>query len=122
MTFGKAVRQKISNNLSTNGKVEPQEFTEVRATVAGLVQRLPVHQGDTVKQRQVFAELVQAGLEGELESAQARAAQARADLSTLTAGGRSADIAEIDGQISRFCGRQRRAGRAGNDANRLIGW
>jgi HlyD family secretion protein len=98
--FGKAVRQKISNNLSTNGKVEPREFTEVRATVAGLVRRLPVHQGDTVTQGQVFAQLEQAGLEGELESAQARAAQARADLSTLTAGGRSTDLAEIDGNLA----------------------
>lgn len=98
--FAKAVREKISNNLSTNGKVEPREYTEVHAAVQGLVQELPVHQGDVVTQGQVFARLSQPGLEDELQSAEARAAQARAELSTLTAGGRSADLAEIDGNIA----------------------
>jgi HlyD family secretion protein len=98
--FAKAVRQKISNNLSTNGKVEPEEYAEVRADVPGLVRRLLIHQGDTVAQGQVIAELSQPGTEEELQSAEARAAQARADLSTLTAGGRSADLAEIDGNLA----------------------
>ena len=98
--FAKAVREKISNNLSTNGKVEPEEYTEVRAAVQGLVQRLPVHQGDIVTQGQVFAELSQPGVSEELQSAEARAAEARAELSTLTAGGRSADLAEIDGNLA----------------------
>ena len=97
--FAKALRQKISNNLATNGKVEPEEYTEVRASVQGLVQRLPVHQGDMVAQGQVFAEISQPGLEQELQSAEARAAEFRAELSTLAAGGRSADLAEIDGNI-----------------------
>ena len=98
--FAKAVRQKIANNLSTNGKVEPQDYREVRAAVQGLIARLPVHQGDTVAQGQVFAEISQPGQQDELQSAEARAAQARAELSTLSAGGRSADIAEIEGNLA----------------------
>ena len=35
--FAKAVRQKISNNLSTNGKVEPEEYLEVHADVQGMI-------------------------------------------------------------------------------------
>jgi len=98
--FSRAMRQKISNNLSTNGKVEPEEYAEVRAGVQGLVQSLAIHQGDIVAKGQAIAELSQPGLEQELQSAEARAAQARADLSTLTAGGRSADLAEIDGNVA----------------------
>jgi HlyD family secretion protein len=98
--FARAMRQKISNNLSTNGKVEPEEYAEVRAGVQGLVQSLAIHQGDIVAKGQAIAELSQPGLEQELQSAEARAAQARADLSTLTAGGRSADLAEIDGNVA----------------------
>lgn len=98
--FAKTLRQKISNNLSTNGKVEPEEYMEVRAGIQGLVQRLPVHQGDVVTRGEVFAELSQPGAQEELQSAEARAAQARAELSTLTAGGRSSDLAEIDGNIA----------------------
>jgi len=98
--FARAMRQKISNNLSTNGKVEPEEYAEVRAGVQGLVQSLAIHQGDIVAKGQAISELSQPGLEQELQSAEARAAQARADLSTLTAGGRSADLAEIDGNVA----------------------
>jgi HlyD family secretion protein len=98
--FAKAVRQKIANNLSTNGKVEPQDYAEVRASIQGLIARLPVHQGDRITQGQVFAELSQPGLAEELQSAQAREAQASAELSTLAAGGRGADIAEIEGDLS----------------------
>ncbi len=98
--FAKTARQKISNNLSTNGRVEPEEYTEVRADTQGLIQRLPIHQGDVVTKGQTVAELSQPGLEQELQSAEARVAQARADLGTLTAGGRSAELAEIDGNIA----------------------
>lgn len=105
--FAKAVREKISNNLSTNGKVEPEDYVDVHADVQGIIQRLPIHRGDMVKQGQVIAEVSQPGVEDELQSAEARAAQARADLSTLMAGGRSADLAEIDGNLAVL--RQQRA-------------
>jgi HlyD family secretion protein len=98
--FARTVRQKISNNLSTNGKVEPIEYTEVRVDVQGLIHLLPVHQGDVIAKGQVMAELSQPGQEEELQTAEASAAQARAELSTLTTGGRSADLAEIDGNLS----------------------
>lgn len=98
--FAKTQRQKISNNLSTNGKVEPEEYIDVHADVQGLIKRLPIHQGDTVNAGQVIAELSQPGLEDELQAAEARLAQARAELSTLTSGGRSADLAEIDGNLA----------------------
>lgn len=97
--FTKAARQKIANNLSTNGKIEPQEYTEVHATIGGLIAKLAVRLGDTVTKGQLFAQLSEPGGEEELQSAEARAAQARADLSTLSAGGRSADIAEINGNL-----------------------
>src|SRR6185312_2038712 len=72
------------------------------ASVQGLIARLLVHQGDTVAQGQVLAEISQPGQQDELQSAEARVAQARAELSTLNAGGRSADIAEIEGNLAVF--------------------
>ncbi|HVW08394.1 MAG TPA: efflux RND transporter periplasmic adaptor subunit [Bryobacteraceae bacterium] len=118
--FAKAVRQKIANNLSTNGKVEPQDYAEVHASVQGLISRLPVHLGQTVAQGQVFAEISQPGLQDELQSAEARAAEARAELSTLTAGGRSADVAEIEGNLS-VLRRQRESAQATVDSlQRLV--
>ena len=83
----KATRQTISNVLSTNGKVEPVDYVDVRVETPGLVKKVLVHTGDSVSKDQVLAQLSEPGLEQELEAATAREAQARADLQTL-AGGR----------------------------------
>jgi len=118
--FARAVSQKISNNLSTNGKVEPEDYTEVHADVPGLIERLPIHQGDSVTKGQVIAEISQPGLNDELESAEARAIQARADLGTLTGGGRSADLAEIDGNLAVLRKQREEAAAAVDSLERLV--
>jgi len=100
--FAKATRETISNVLSTNGKVEPAEYQEVRVETAGLVKRVLVHAGDTVRKDQVLAELSEPGLAQELDSAVARESQARAEQQTLQNGGRSAETAELDGMINRL--------------------
>lgn len=100
--FAKAVRGTIENTLSTNGKVEPVDFIEVRVETAGLVNRLLVHAGDNVRKGQVLAQLSEPGLQQELDVAEAREAQARAELNTLQSGGRSAETAELDGTISKL--------------------
>jgi len=102
VSFAKATREKISNVLSTNGKVEPAEYVDVRVESSGLVKRLLVHAGDSVRKDQVLAELSEPGLQQELDAAIAREAQARANLQILQAGGRSADTAELDGTLSRL--------------------
>lgn len=118
--FAKTARQKISSNLTTNGKVEPIEFAEVHADAQGLIQRLPVHQGEMVSQGQLLAELSQPGLEQELQAAEARAAQARADLSTLSSGGRVADLAEIDGNLAILRKQREQAAATVDQLNRLV--
>jgi HlyD family secretion protein len=100
--FAKTTRQTLSNVLSTNGKVEPADYMEVRVESPGLVKQLLVHNGDSVRQDQILAQLSEPGLQQELEGAVAREAQARADLQTLQGGGRSSDTAEIDGSLSRL--------------------
>jgi HlyD family secretion protein len=100
--FARAMRATISNVLSTNGKVEPSEFIDVRVESPGLVKRVLVHAGDSVRTGQVLAELSEQGLQQELDAANAREAQARADLETLQAGGKSSDTAELDGSLNRL--------------------
>ncbi len=84
--------------------MEPVEYTEVRADVPGLIARLARSiLGIRLRARSVNGrELSQPGLEQELQTAEASAAEARADLSTLSAGGRSGDLAEIDGNVARL--------------------
>jgi HlyD family secretion protein len=99
--FAKAARETISNVLSTNGKVEPVEYIDVRVESPGLVKRVLVHGGDSVRKDQVLAEMSEPGLQQELEAAAAREAQARAELQTLQGGGRSSDTAEIESSLNR---------------------
>jgi HlyD family secretion protein len=100
--FAKATREKISNVLSTNGKVEPADYVDVRVESSGLVKQLLVHAGDSVRKDQLLAELSEPGLQQELDAAIAREAQARASLQILEAGGRSSDTAELDGTLNRL--------------------
>ncbi len=100
--FTKVTRETISSTLSTNGKIEPAEFVDVRAEASGLVRRVAVRLGDTVRAGQTLAELSQRGAEEDLHAAEARLAQARAALETLRAGGRLSDQAELEANLQRL--------------------
>jgi HlyD family secretion protein len=106
MAFAKVTRETISSTLSTNGKVEPIEYVDVRAEASGRVRRVFVKLGDTVRAGQTIAELSQPGTAEDLQVSEARVEQARAALATLTAGGRSSDQAELDGELNRLKGQR----------------
>lgn len=99
--FAKAVRETISNTLSTNGKVEPIEYVDVRVQEPGIVKRVLVHNGDAVHEGEVLAEVSQPGVDQDLAAAEAREAQARADLQSYTSGGRSSDVADLNASLAR---------------------
>ncbi len=99
--FAKATRQTISNLLSTNGKVEPIDYIDVRVESPGLVKSVRVRNGDSVHKGQALAELSEPGLGDALEAAAAREAQARAEMQTAEAGGSSSGLAEIDAGLNR---------------------
>ena len=46
--FAKVVRETLVSTLPTNGKVEPIEWEAVRVEEGGLVQKVPVQQGQSV--------------------------------------------------------------------------
>lgn len=100
--FAKASRETISNVLSTNGKVEPADYVDVRVESPGLVKRILVHAGDQVRKGQVLAEIGEPGLQQELDAALARENQSRAEMQTLQGGGRSSETAELEGTMNRL--------------------
>lgn len=106
IAFAKVTRETIESTLSTNGKVEPNDYVEVRAEAAGLVRRVLVRLGDSVRAGQAVAEVSQPGVAEELQASEARLAQAQAALSALKAGGRDAQQAEIDGEVARLKSRR----------------
>ena len=118
--FARATRQTLSDTVSTNGKVEPIEYTDIHVDTAGMVKRLLVHQGDTVRQGQIIAELSQPGLTEDLQASEARVEEARAALKTLRAGGRTEDRAELEGNLNRLIAQRAAAQRNLEALQRLL--
>jgi len=94
-------RQTLVSALPTNGKVEPYEWQAVRAETAGLVSRVPVRLGQSVAKGATLAEMSDPALAADIETAQARVAEARANLASLDQGGRSSDLADIQNSLAR---------------------
>lgn len=95
--FTKVVREEIVSGLSTNGKVEPIEWAEAHSEAGGLVEKVLVQKGQQVAKGAPLVQLDDREARTELASAEARISAARAELETLRQGGRSSDIALIDG-------------------------
>lgn len=99
--FAKVKRETLVSTLTTNGKVEPIEWITVRAGIAGVVDRVYVDEGGHVSRGTLLADLSVWQAQADLAAAQARAAQARAELATVLQGGTSAQLAEIENALER---------------------
>lgn len=99
--FAHVTRDTIESNLKTNGKVEPIEWASVRAERDGSVVRTLVNRGDTVKRGQLLVQLDTADARNQYSGAAAKVSQANAELQGLNAGGRSADLAEIENGLAK---------------------
>ncbi len=97
--FTKVTRETVVSALTTNGKVEPLEWGSARAEVGGLVMRTVVKRGQKVGKGAVLVDLQSAPVQSDLAAAQARVAQAQAELQTLSQGGRSSELASIGGSV-----------------------
>lgn len=97
--FEIAIRQTLVSTLSTNGKVEPVEWTEVTSEREGRISRLLVRRGQAVGKDTPLVQIETPAADSDLAAAQARLARAQADLAAFEQGGRAADLAEIDSSI-----------------------
>jgi HlyD family secretion protein len=97
----KPQRERLVSAVATNGKVEPLEWVVVRSEREGTVTKLSAQNGQQVTQGAVLAELETTEAKNELATAEARIAQAKAELELLNSGGRTRDIAEIDSAAER---------------------
>jgi HlyD family secretion protein len=100
--FAKVIRENLVSTLPTNGKVEPIEWQAVRVEQAALVNKVPVQEGQSVNLGATLAILGGTGLQADLDAAQARVAQARADLATVDAGGKQLELTTIESDLARL--------------------
>ena len=99
--FARAARQTLVSALPTNGKAEPIEWQSVNAEIGGLVATVLVRDGQTVARGAALATLTDPALQAEISAGEAKVTEARANLSALESGGRPAELAEIEGSLSR---------------------
>ena len=87
-----AVRETITNTISTNGKIEPLENFEAHAPVATTVRKLYVHEGDAVKKGQLLLQLEDADIRAQAARAAAQLKSAQADLAAVRTGGTHEEV------------------------------
>ncbi len=98
--FARVTRQTLVSTVRTNGKVEPLEWFQVRAARDGAVARVAVERGATVAQGALLAELDIGNAQAELAAAEARIAEAKAELEMLRKGGSPARLAAIEADLA----------------------
>jgi HlyD family secretion protein len=99
--FAKVVRETLVSTLPTNGKVEPFEWSAVRAEGPGIIDRVLVHEGQPVRKGDLVGILRLSGEQPDLAAAEAQIAQAQARLAEIERGGHSAELAEIESGLRR---------------------
>ncbi len=99
--FARVVRETISSTVPTNGKVEPVEWAVARAERPGAVDQIHVQRGQYVMRGAPLADLDASEARAEKAAAESRILQARAEIETLSKGGRAADLAEISSGLDR---------------------
>lgn len=102
--FAKVARETLVSALPATGKVEPIEWSAVRAESAGIIDRLTVQQGQPIAKGAVLATLRFTGAQPDLSAAEAQIARAKAQLADIERGGHNAALAEIENglQLARF--------------------
>jgi HlyD family secretion protein len=101
VSFTKVKRETLVSTLSTNGKAEPFEWQPVRAEAAGLVERVPVQEGQSVPKGAPLAVLADPSLQADIDAAKARLAEAKASLDTVVSGGKLAELTDIENNLNR---------------------
>jgi HlyD family secretion protein len=83
--FVKAERIDLARSVVATGKIQPETQVEIKSKASGIIRRLPVNVGDTVRQGQVICELDQNDLLPALRQQQAALHAAEAGLQTAKA-------------------------------------
>jgi len=99
--FARVKRENLVSTLPTNGKAEPFEWEAVHAQTDGLVNRVDAVEGHSVEKGAVLAVLSDPAKQSDIDGAQAKVAEAEANLAALEAGPRPAELTEIDNASAR---------------------
>ena len=101
VTFVRVRRETLVSTLPTNGKAEPFQWEAVRSQTEGLVNRVDVVEGQAVNKGAVLAVISDPSKQADVDAAQAKVSEAEANVASLDAGPRPAELTEIDNSTAR---------------------
>src|SRR5438128_9340544 len=90
---GRVVRQDLTQTVSANGEIKPKKYVNISSNTMGRIVRMPVKEGDDVKEAQLLIRLESNQTEADVKSAEAGLDAAQAELEGMSAQIRSADAA-----------------------------
>jgi HlyD family secretion protein len=102
-------RSNLSITVSANGVVQPERSINVSPKTAGVLDRLLVQEGDSVRRGQILAYMDDSNLQGQQLEAQGRLAETEANLQQLLAGNRPEEIAQAEARLAQMIADLRQA-------------
>src|SRR5437588_9765143 len=95
---GRAVRKDRMQTVSANGEIKPKKYVNVSSNMMGRIVRLPVKEGDRVREGNLLVQLESIQSEADVRSAEASLDAAQAELEGMSASIRSAEAAVTSGK------------------------
>src|SRR5438445_10692494 len=86
-------RQDLTQTVSANGEIKPKKYVNVSSNMMGRIVRLPVKEGDHVRDGDLLVQLEAVQSEADVRSAEASLDASRAELEGMSASVRSAEAA-----------------------------
>lgn len=90
---GKAVSQDLAQTVSANGEVKPKKYVNVSSNMMGRIVRMPVKEGDRVRDGDLLVQLESIQSEADVRAAEASLDSAQAEVEGMSASIRSAEAA-----------------------------
>src|SRR5436309_1750079 len=100
---GRAIRQDLTQTVSANGEIKPKKYVNVSSNMMGRIVRLPVKEGDRVREGSLLVQLESIQSEADVRSAEASFDAAQTELEGMSASIRSAEatLAPAKAEITR---------------------
>src|SRR6516162_11294332 len=82
---GRVVRQDLTQTVSANGEIKPKKYVNVSSNMMGRIVRLPVKEGDRVRDGALLVQLEAVQSEADVRSAEASLDASQAELEGMAA-------------------------------------
>src|SRR5438876_5542455 len=90
---GSVIRQDLTQTVSANGEIKPKKYVNVSSNMMGRIVRLPVKEGDHVREGDLLVQLESIQTEADVRAAEASLDAAQTEVEGMSASIRSAEAA-----------------------------